>query len=54
MEPTLRQLYRPFITSASEVTTLWHYTNLFVIIIIKHNSCRRRTRGTCCFARIVL
>ena len=22
--------------SASEVTTLWHYTNLFIIIIIKH------------------
>ena len=34
--------------SASEVTTLWHYTNLFIIIIIfqahQHKASGRRTR----------
>jgi len=26
--------YNIEVTSASEVTTLWHYTNMFIIIII--------------------
>jgi len=26
--------YHIEVTSASEVTTLWHYTNMFIIIII--------------------
>ena len=28
--------------SASEVTTLWRYTNLFIIIIILHTQCAAR------------